>query len=98
MRRRDIFALIRQEVRTDFVRLLHETIESIRKGVIETCAEIERQISMIKGPESEASRTPADQLRRIKNVVAGAEARMEEAQRLAEKATSEAIKIGWAHK
>ena len=95
LNQRDIFAFIYTQIDREMNRIFNESTDHITAMVSETCADMERQVQLIRGPESEASSVGTTHLEQISSTLRQA---MEEVQRLrvqAAPARREAVQWGW---
>ena len=93
--RRDIFAFIYGQIRNGTTRIFGETTDNITDLVIELCADIERQVQIIRGPESEASQVGPTYLERIAEAVRMAKEEFQSLKDQAAPARREAVSWNW---
>ena len=95
LNRRDIFAFIYSQISNETTRVFGETADSITDLIIEMCADIERQVQIIRGPESEASRIDLASLKRITGAIRVAKEEWQSLKSQAAAARREAVNWNW---
>ena len=95
MRRRDIFAYMYNQISTEMNKVYGEATDNITNHVIEMCADMQRQVQMIRGAESEASKVQPRDLTRVNEMVDSATRRLQELQDHAAPARRDARSQGW---
>ena len=93
--RRDIFAFIYDQISREMSRVFDETTDNVTKCVMEMCADMERQVQLIRGPESEASSIGVASLRQISEAVLEAREKLQSLKDQAAPARREAVKWAW---
>lgn len=92
---RDIFPFIYDRIAAESTRVFDEAHDAMANLAIEMCAEVDRQIRMIRGPESEASKTPGPELDSIRRAIVIADEMLIGARDSAKSATRKAQELGW---
>ncbi len=93
--RRDIFAFIHHQITKGSSKLFERTADTITTLLEVICMDVQRQIQLVRGPESEASRIGPVNSQRITQAIQAAEDELRELKVQASPAQGEAVRLAW---
>ncbi len=92
---RRIFTFIRDQIRNESLQLFDRNSEVIKDLIEDFSTDMWRQIELVRGPESEASRINPANLQRITQTIQAAEDELRDIKIQASSARHEAVCLDW---
>lgn len=95
MQQHDIFEYMYTQVSTNMTRKFGEATDNMTNHVIEMCADMQRQVLMARGAESEALKSPQNDLARVRAILDRARQRLEDIRADTAPVRRDAADRGW---